>query len=106
MYQEIIRQKIVSNIILAFLDHLKPRIFFVDQSWWSTESALFFKKSLDAPLECLYLLSLNLLPWFLFLLIKPAALVLVQWENIHVTLILTDHCFAKKKRCESITPLT
>ena len=43
MYQEVIRQKIVSNIILAFLDHLKPRIFFVDQPWWPTESALFFE---------------------------------------------------------------
>ena len=28
MYQEVIRQKIVFNIILAFLDHLKSRIFF------------------------------------------------------------------------------
>ena len=43
MYQEVIRQKIVSNIILAFIDLMKPRIFFVDQPWWSTESAFFFK---------------------------------------------------------------
>ena len=32
---EIFRQKlIVSNVILAFLDHLKPKNFFVDQPWW------------------------------------------------------------------------
>ena len=32
---EIFRQKlIVSNVILAFLDHLKPTTFFVDQPWW------------------------------------------------------------------------
>ena len=49
MYQEVIRQKIVSNIILAFLDHLKPRIFFVDQPWWPAESALFLKISGSAP---------------------------------------------------------
>ena len=30
MHHKVIRQKIVSNIILAFLDYLKPRIFFVD----------------------------------------------------------------------------
>ena len=29
MLIEVIRQKIVSNIILAFLDYQKPRIFFV-----------------------------------------------------------------------------
>ena len=28
MYQEVIRQKIASNIILGFLGHLKPGIFF------------------------------------------------------------------------------
>ena len=27
---------IVSNVILAFLDHLKPKIFFVRQPWWPT----------------------------------------------------------------------
>ena len=43
MYQEVIRQKIVSNINLPFKNHLKPRIFFVDQPWWPTESAFFFK---------------------------------------------------------------
>ena len=25
-----------SRVILAFLDHLKPKIFFVDQPWWPT----------------------------------------------------------------------
>ena len=34
---EIFRQKlIVSNVILAFLDHLKPKIFFVGQPSWPT----------------------------------------------------------------------
>ena len=27
---------IVSNVILAFLDHLKPKIFAVGQPWWTT----------------------------------------------------------------------
>ena len=27
---------LVSNVILAFLDHLKPKIFFVGQPWWPT----------------------------------------------------------------------
>ena len=49
MYQEVIRQEIVSNIISAFLDHLKPRIFFVDQPWWPTESAPFFKNPWIRP---------------------------------------------------------
>ena len=35
--KEIFSQKfIVSNVILALLDHLKPKIFFVSQSWWWT----------------------------------------------------------------------
>ena len=35
--KEIFSQKfIVSNIILALLDHLKPKIFFVSQPWWWT----------------------------------------------------------------------
>ena len=47
---EIFRQKlIVSNIILAFIDHLKTKIFFVDQSWWPTQSAPLFKISGSAP---------------------------------------------------------
>ena len=41
--QEVIRQKIVSNVILVFLDHMKPRIFFVGQRWWPTESAPIFQ---------------------------------------------------------------
>ena len=37
MLTEIFCQKlIVSNVILAFLDHLKRTIFFVGQSWWPT----------------------------------------------------------------------
>ena len=43
MLIEVIRQKIVSNVILAFLYHLKPRIFFVGQPWWPTESVPFFQ---------------------------------------------------------------
>ena len=43
---EIFRQKLmVSNIILALLDHLKPKIFFVGQPWWPRQSALLFKIS-------------------------------------------------------------
>ena len=34
---EIFRQEvIVSNVVFAFLAHLKPEIFFVGQPWWST----------------------------------------------------------------------
>ena len=34
---EIFCQKvIVSDVILAFLDYLKPKIFFVGQPWWPT----------------------------------------------------------------------
>ena len=37
---EIFCQKpIVSNVILAFLDNLKPKIFFVSQPWWPAYSA-------------------------------------------------------------------
>ena len=37
MLIEIFCQKvIVSDVILAFLDHLKPKIFFVGQPWWPT----------------------------------------------------------------------
>ena len=39
------QQVIVSNVILAFLDHLKLKIFFADQPWWPTD--LLFSKSLD-----------------------------------------------------------
>ena len=30
------QEVIVSNVIFAFLDHLKPKIFFVSQPWWPT----------------------------------------------------------------------
>ena len=41
---EMICQKlIVSNVILVFLDHLKPKIFFVNQQWWTTWSATPFQ---------------------------------------------------------------
>ena len=47
MLIEIFCQKlIVSNVILAFLDHLKPKIFFVGQLWWPPP---LFKKSGTAP---------------------------------------------------------
>ena len=47
---EIFRQKhIVTNTILAFLGHLKPKIFFVSQPWWPTQSAPLFKISGSAP---------------------------------------------------------
>ena len=37
MLTEIFCRKLtVSNVILAFLDHLKPKVFFVDQPWWPT----------------------------------------------------------------------
>ena len=41
---EIFRQKLIdSNVILVFLDHLKPKIFFVGQPWWPTYSAPLFQ---------------------------------------------------------------
>ena len=44
------RSYIVSKVILVFLDHLlKPKIFFVSQPWWPTESSL-FPKFLDLAL--------------------------------------------------------
>ena len=43
---EIFWQKlIVSNVISAFLDHLKHKFFFAGQPWWLTWSAPLFKKS-------------------------------------------------------------
>ena len=47
MLTEVIRQ-IVSTVILVFLDHLKPRIFFFGQPWWPTENVP-LSKSLDPP---------------------------------------------------------
>ena len=93
MYQEVLRQKKVSNIILAFLDHLKPRMFFVDQPWWLTESIHFFKNLWIRPWNACTSFR-QIFCFAFYLLIKPAALVLVQWENVHVSLILTGHCFA------------
>ena len=52
---EIFGQKLmVSNIILAFLDHLKPKIFFDGQPWWPTLSALLFKISGSTPVMLTY----------------------------------------------------
>ena len=52
--KEIFRQKfIISNLILAFLDHPKPKIFFLGQLWWPTERVPFFKVSgFDSTLSC------------------------------------------------------
>ena len=50
MLIEIFCQKlIVSKVILAFLEHLKPKILFVGQPWWPTYSAQLFKISGSAP---------------------------------------------------------
>ena len=44
MLIEIFCQKlIVSNVILAFLDHLKPKIFFFGQPWCPTQSTTLFQ---------------------------------------------------------------
>ena len=44
MLLEIFCQKlIVSNVILALLDHLIPKIFFFDQPWWPTQSVTLFQ---------------------------------------------------------------
>ena len=50
---EIFRQTlIVSNVILTFLDHLKHKVFFVDQLMTNIERHA-FSKSLDPPLFCI-----------------------------------------------------
>ena len=50
MLMEIFCQKlIVSNVILAFLDHLKPQIFFAGQPWWLTYSATPFQNLWICP---------------------------------------------------------
>ena len=47
--REVFRQKLtVSNVILVFLNHLKPKIFCVVQSWWQTPP--FFKIFGSAPI--------------------------------------------------------
>ena len=43
------QKRIVSSVILAFLDHLKPKIFFVGQSWWLTQSAILFQNLCIRP---------------------------------------------------------
>ena len=43
------QKRIVSNAILAFLDHLKTRFFFVGQPWWPFYSATPFKIPVSAP---------------------------------------------------------
>ena len=51
---EIFRQGvIVSNVIFAFLDHLKPKLFFVGQPWWSTQSAPSFPDLWICPWACM-----------------------------------------------------
>ena len=60
---------IVSNVIFAFLEHLKPKIFFVGQPRFPTQST--FSESLDLPLPLLALTQIYLqqphivLKWFL-----------------------------------------
>ena len=48
MLIEILCQKLIASIIiLAFLDHLKPKIFFVSQAWQPTQS--------DTPFQNLWI---------------------------------------------------
>ena len=62
---EIFRQKhMVSNVILAFLDHLKPKNFFDSQRWPTQERPSPFSKSLNTPLLRLY--NSDLYYFFLF----------------------------------------
>ena len=63
---EIFCQKlVVSNIISAFLDHLKPKVFFAGQPWWQTffKTALFFRSALCLQLSAGELASITLLNW-------------------------------------------
>ena len=80
MLIEVIRQKIVSNVILAFLYYLKPRIFFTGQPWWPTESVPLFQNIWILP----GMPTSSLLKLFVFLLFIDQTL----------SLILTDHCLA------------
>ena len=68
MLTEIFCQKlIVSDVILAFLDHLKPKIFYVGQPWLPTWSATSFQNLWVRPWynnglqlhSCLFLLRSN-----------------------------------------------
>ena len=50
--KEVFRQKlIVSNVILTFLDHPKPKIFFVGQPWWLWKSAPLFQNLWIRPMR-------------------------------------------------------
>ena len=52
---EIFRQKrIVFNVSLVFLEHLKAKILFVGQPWWPTYSVPSFRKYMDPPLIQLF----------------------------------------------------
>ena len=70
MLIEVIRQKIVSNVILVFLYHLKPRIFFVGQPWWPTESVPLFQNIRIRPGMPIS----SLLKFFVFLLFSDQTL--------------------------------
>ena len=48
MLVEVFRQKLAVSI-LAFLDHLKPKIFIVGQPWWPSYSTPIFKIFGSAP---------------------------------------------------------
>ena len=101
---EVIRQKIVSNVILAFLDYLKPRIFFAGQPWLPTETSFFFKISGSAPgmpiSSLLKLFALLFIYWS-----NPQHFFYCSVKNEYVTLIVIDHCFAFNKCCESVAAL-
>ena len=43
LIEVILQKRIVSNFILALLEHMKPRIFFVSQPWWLVEGATHFQ---------------------------------------------------------------
>ena len=45
---------IVSNVISAFLDNLKPKFFFTGQLWWPTSSAPLFKIPGFAPAKIIF----------------------------------------------------
>ena len=52
MMIEMFNQKLmVSNIIWAFIDHLKPKLFFVRQPWWPTYTATPFQNLSIRPLH-------------------------------------------------------
>ena len=66
--KEIFRQKrVVFNVILAFLNYVKPKVFFAGQPWSPTYNAP-FSESLDLPLFTLIIWCNKLL--FLIILIS------------------------------------